>query len=217
MVYTSSSRSSTNALLFDFDGTLADTYSLFVEAINSAAKKHGFEHITEANYTALKAMDQRYVLRALGAPFWLWRWVAATIKQYFYDHRDRIRLFPGVESMIKHLAKHNELFIISANKHIIVHTVLEAYGLDSYFKEYVGTNSFFSKWRRIKSMMSAHSLAPSKTRYVWDEVRDIVASEAAGIRCIAVSRWYNTKEYLVNHSPYRVADTMIDLESYTKF
>ena len=207
----------TNALIFDFDGTLADTYKLFVEAVNTAAQHHGFEQITEANYTALKAMDQRYVLRALWAPFWKWWSVGSFIKQYFYDHRDRIRLFPWVESMIKHLAWHNELFIVSANRYELVHTVLEAYGLWSYFTEYVGMNSFFSKVRRVKSLMRTHNLKPMKTRYVGDEVRDVVASEWVGIRCIAVSRWYNTKEYLANHSPYRIADTMIDLESYTKF
>ena len=206
-----------NALLFDFDGTLADTYSMFVEAINAAATEYWFEQITEANYTALQAMDQRYVLRALGAPFWK-RWsVGSRIKQYMYDHRDRIRLFPWVESMIKHLAVHNELFVISANRFDIVHTVLEAYGLSSYFTEYIGTNSFFSKARRIKTLISHHNLEPLHTRYVGDEVRDIVASNDAWIRCIAVSRWYNTKEYLANHSPYRIADTMVDLESYTKF
>ena len=56
-------------------------------------------------------------------------------------------------------------------------------------------------------------LSKSDVYFVGDEVRDIEAGKKAGIKTIAVSWGYNTKDALAKEQPDYIIDTPLDLKT----
>ena len=52
-------------VIFDFDGTLADSASWFVKALNDLAPRHGFRPVTEAEIEMLRGRGNREIIRYL--------------------------------------------------------------------------------------------------------------------------------------------------------
>jgi phosphoglycolate phosphatase len=54
--------------IFDFDGTLADTFPLFIESINGLAVRHDFRQVERHEVDRLRSMGAREILRDLRLP-----------------------------------------------------------------------------------------------------------------------------------------------------
>ena len=57
-------------IAFDFDGTLADSFGAFVDALNAAAAKHGFHRLEGARLAQARGASARDVMRLLDVPLW---------------------------------------------------------------------------------------------------------------------------------------------------
>ncbi|MGZ5882650.1 MAG: HAD hydrolase-like protein, partial [Xanthobacteraceae bacterium] len=52
-------------VIFDFDGTLADSASWFLGILNDLARRHGFRSVTEAEIEMLRGRGNREIIRYL--------------------------------------------------------------------------------------------------------------------------------------------------------
>ena len=57
-------------VIFDFDGTLADSASWFVKALNDLAPRHGFRPVTAAEIEMLRGRGNREIIRYLKLARW---------------------------------------------------------------------------------------------------------------------------------------------------
>src|SRR3954468_8509205 len=86
--------------IFDFDGTLADSFALFSEAFNALAPRHGFRPVTPADAAPLRAMHARDVMRHVGMPPWKLPIVGKECMGIVRARRQDGRLFPGAADML---------------------------------------------------------------------------------------------------------------------
>ncbi len=57
-------------VIFDFDGTLADSAEWTLGILNQVAERYGFRQVSEAETAMLRGWDNRAVIRYLGVPAW---------------------------------------------------------------------------------------------------------------------------------------------------
>jgi phosphoglycolate phosphatase-like HAD superfamily hydrolase len=123
-----------------------------------------------------------------------------------------INVFGGMAETIKQVhSDGQQLFIMSSNSTSNVREFLLQNELNPYFTKIYGGVGLLGKARALKRILRANQLKPGECVYIGDEPRDIEASKAVGISCIAVTWGFNASELLKDHKPDAIADTPEEL------
>lgn len=186
-------------VLFDFDGTLADSAHTFWLTINAVAPEFGFAPVTEEEIPQLRQMSVRQLLvQRAGIQLWnvlKMRRLERRMREEFRNHADGIRLFEHVPQLLKELREQElRLGIVTSNVRDVVGATLAR---DSVAVDFIHAgSSFMGKARAITETLKEHSLASERTIYVGDELRDVEACKKVGIDMIAVGWGFNSSEVL---------------------
>lgn len=188
-------------IIFDFDGTLADSFPWFVATINTVADRYGFRRIDEGELDLLRGYSAREMVRRLGIPAWKLPLIARHIRQLKSRDRDAIGIFPGVGTLLRQLADRGVvLAIVSSNSEENVRRVLGP-GLAPVIHHYACGASLFGKAASFRKVLRRCGIAPRETLCVGDELRDLEAAREAGIPFGAVTWGYTTADALRAHAP----------------
>ncbi|WP_229425378.1 MULTISPECIES: HAD hydrolase-like protein [unclassified Massilia] len=102
--------------IFDFDGTLADSFPFFLSVFNQIADQHGFSRIDPGQAERLRHAGTREVMRHVGMPAWKLPLAAASFKSLMSANAGQIRLFPHIDHALRELARGGiTLTIVSSN------------------------------------------------------------------------------------------------------
>ena len=85
-------------ILFDFDGTIADTISAGLEIINSHADKFGYKKLEGDINTHLSAFQ---LVKLAEIKFWKLPYLIYQLKEKLSEKSDEIQLFSEAETLIK--------------------------------------------------------------------------------------------------------------------
>jgi phosphoglycolate phosphatase len=186
-------------IIFDFDGTLADTFSLFLQIFDSAAEKFRFRRLEQERLAELRAMTARQILHHHAVPVWklpsLMRYTRQSMEQRMHE----ISIFAGVDAMLEELsAKGVLLAALSSNSARVVEHVLTSEHVGRFCQFECGT-SLFSKAVRIRRILAATGVAASEAILIGDEIRDLEAARQVGLAFGAVGWGYTALEALTLH------------------
>src|SRR4051812_46995687 len=111
-------------VVFDFDGTIADSLPAMLELYNKHAPAYGLRTVTEEEFQKERDMSFREILDFLGVkPHQLPKLLTLGMK-LFHEHAHRIKPFPGMGEVIKQLhADGWRIFILSSNAEVTVQKV----------------------------------------------------------------------------------------------
>lgn len=201
-----------NALIFDFDGTIADTLGEGLRIYNLLAAEHHFRRVTREDLTELRALDTRDLLRHLGIPK---RKVPAMLTKGRRLLKAKIRSLPLIEGMadvLPRLRHEASCFgILTSNTVENVEAFLEAHGLSDLFTFISATSKLSGKAKHLRSIARTFSLPPAEMLYVGDELRDVKAAERAGIASAAVTWGFNSADSLAARRPRFLVHSPADL------
>ncbi len=197
-------------VIFDLDGTLADSFPWFLCNVNSVADRFGFRRIADDDIEALRHAGSREILRRLEIPFWKLPGIARYIRRLKAEHLADIALFPEVDTMLRALAHAGmRLALVSSDSEMNARRQLgEAAALFSYFD--CGA-SLFGKPAKFRRILARSSISAAHAISIGDEIRDIEAARAAGIACAAVTWGYAAPEALRARGPDLVFDGIGDI------
>lgn len=187
--------------IFDFDGTLADSFPFFLSVFNRIADQHGFRRIDLTQVERLRHYAPRDMMRHVGMPPWKLPLAAASFKNLMSENAGQVRLFPQVDHALRELARGDlELTIVSSNSEYNVRQVLgpELAGLIS---QYECGMSIFGKTSRIRKVVKRAMVAPSAALYIGDQATDAEAARRAGVDFAAVHWGYAPIEVLRKVAP----------------
>lgn len=196
-------------VLFDFDGTLADTLPFSLRVFNELAEKHGFLPIEDVEGARRLSMVQ--FLTEYKIPL---RKVPKITRQFIKKHREHMphaAVFPGMDEALRQMAERSRLAVVSSNSRRNVTTCLKANGVDYLFDRIVGHKRLLGKSRSIKKVIRKLKLTPADCLYVGDEQRDIEAAREVGCDVAAVTWGIHPAEMLELQSPTYLVHTPTEL------
>lgn len=183
-------------IIFDFDGTLADTFPSFVRIFDEAADKYGFRRIDRANAAHLRGLDARQIMAHHDIPFWKTPVIARFMRKRIGEQAHTIALFDGVAATLRALhARGVILTIVTSNAHANVLAILgpELAALFSHIECGAG---LFGKLPKIRKVLAATGIEPAQALLIGDEIRDARVAQEAGVDFGAVSWGFNDAQVL---------------------
>lgn len=199
-------------LIFDFDGTLADSFPFFLDVFDTLADAHRFRRLDRARLDELRGLDTVQLMAHLGLPRWKLLPVAVHFRALMAARIGEIALFDGMRDVLRAVAAHGtRLAVVSSNSEANVRRVL---GADAgLFGQYECGAALFGKPRKLRRVAQACRVDGARVLCIGDEVRDIEAAHAAGMHAGAVGWGYARADVLRSRGPQRMFDTVADLAS----
>ena len=187
--------------IFDFDGTLADSFPFFVSVFNRIADEHGFSRVDAEQAQQLRHHDTRTIMRQVGMPAWKLPLASRSFIGLMRDNAARIPLFDGIREALHTLDRAGvRLAIVSSNSEQNVRLVLGPV-MGGLFQQYECGMSVFGKAARIRKVVKRAAVAPAHALYVGDQAMDAQAARKVGVAFGAVSWGYAPIEALRRVGP----------------
>lgn len=198
------------AIIFDFDGTIADTFRVSIGIFEKMTKRP--DVISDAEIERLRGLSGLHVIQELRIKPWLVPFMLIRGRSMMRRSLPAIKVFEGMKPLIAALhAQGIPLYITSSNSTSNILEFLRAQGMDRYFVRVYGNVGLFGKARVLRRVIRGNRLNPARVVYIGDENRDIEAAKHVGIRNIAVTWGFNTATLLKTHEPDAMADTPAEL------
>lgn len=189
-------------LIFDFDGTLANTLEESRRIFNELGKDHGLREITPAELPDLRHLSLKELLKHLQIPKHRVPSLIARGTSMMRRNIDKLPLIPGIESVIPDLRSRCDSFgILTSNATTNVDLFLRSHGLRSHFDFISSTSKLTGKAKHLRAIRKTFSLESQEMLYIGDEIRDVRASKKAGIPVAAVTWGFNSPEILAAEAP----------------
>lgn len=182
-------------IVFDFDGTLADTF----ETIKEIAKEE-IKGVTDEDFALLKDVGIKGLMKRKNIYIWELPKMAINVMTKL-KNKGEVKLFPEMIDVIKIISNSYKIGIVSSNSEDNIIQTLKNYNIIDLFDFVYSQSSIFGKHIVLKKMCRKYKIKPSEIIYVGDEDRDIIASQKIKIKNIAVTWGYNSEKRLIKVNP----------------
>jgi phosphoglycolate phosphatase len=187
-------------VVFDFDGTLADSAPWFMRALNQIADKHRFRKVDDDEVDMLRGRSNREIIQYLGVGFWQLPLIARDMRKLSAAAADSIPLFSGVPELLGDIAEIGVIVaIVSSNSETTIRKILGKSA--AFVSHYVCGVSLFGKARELDRLRRRLDLVHANVLCIGDEVRDIEAAKKSGLAVGAVTWGYASEQALVAAKP----------------
>lgn len=201
-----------SVLIFDFDGTIADSFEYVSQFMAQQAGKPGLT--LRERQREFGGLSIRGIMDKLDKPIWWGLWMFFYGRRVMAKHMDEVKPFPGMIEVIKALhAEGHRLCILSSNRNKNVQLFLDRYQLTGYFYRTQGNASILTKSFALRQLLLRDQLNVSDCYYVGDETGDLEAGRRLGVRGVAVTWGYNRAADLSAQKPFALVDTPQELLS----
>jgi len=181
-------------LIFDFDGTLVDSYPLIEEAFAHVMRTHrldeGARQLFRQN-RGLPLPDQMKIV----APH-MWEELVATYRSVD-SQLGHARVFRGIPTLVRKLRQAGSpLGVVSCKRRALIEAELEAAGLREFFDVVIGFEDVTPPKPAPDPLLAAISslgLSRSSAIYVGDSMVDLKTGRAARVRTV-LAAWGLTPE-----------------------
>ena len=200
-------------IIFDFDGTVADSIDLALKVGNEIAKKHNFDQLTMDGLREINNYPIKERSKKIGIP--LYRLPTLSV-EFLFRYRQLIntlKVFDGIKNIIMKLSKEGYyLSIISSNSVENIKFFLKNNQLE-VFNNIISSNNLFGKNQSISKYMRKNRISPDELIYIGDELRDIEACKKTCVKIICVVWGFDSIELLKTGNPDYIANKPEDILS----
>jgi phosphoglycolate phosphatase len=187
-------------VVWDFDGTLANTMELALHTYNELAGKHRIKPVEDP--AAVRGLSSRTFMKRHGISLFKLPFLIRDFQATQKNHMPGVRIFDGLPGVLHRLLDQGvRLGILSSNSRENIQACLRANGLEDVFTFVLGYPRLFGKAKAMRRLLRSQGVAPGQMLYVGDEVRDVEAAQKAGVDIAAVTWGFQTPEVLANVGP----------------
>jgi phosphoglycolate phosphatase len=177
-------------IIFDFDGTLADSFPWLNSILNQLAEQYHFEPIEQSEVETLRGYSVRQMIARTRMPPWKIPLLAYDVRRRMAQNIEQVQLFEGVNEMLAQLAGQGlTLAVVSSNAR---QNILRVLGPENAacFKHFECGVGLGGKPARYRKLLRQNRLAPGQALCIGDELRDLEAAQQAQIDFGAVAWGY---------------------------
>lgn len=189
------------AIVFDFDGVLADSFELG----KNIAKEVGHDVDDEI----WRSHHDGNALEKPVVPF-----TKESAENFFSKYLERVtsvKLFFKPEHL-QMLKKTYPLYIISSNRKSSIEKFLNHYGLN-FFDEILGEEFHRSKVEKFNFLFEKYHLKPDDIIFISDTLGDILEAKKVQVKTIAVDFGFHNRARLDKGEPYKIVSSIDELFS----
>lgn len=189
-------------ILFDFDGTLAETMMLIHRVFNQLSSVYRYRHLPEEEIEAVRHLTIHEFIDHVGMAVWKVPIVAIHARRLMHREIHEIHPPKGLADVLTqiHESDRYHMDILTSNRSKNVHAFLGQHAID-WFDEVHSTRSILSKKRRVKKYIKERGIEPKSLFYVGDTSVDVESARLAGAQSVAVAWGLNTIEALARSNP----------------
>lgn len=193
-------------LLFDFDGVLADSLEIYSAAVVRCLEQIG---------TPIVKSREDYLDLFEGNLYESMKSKGVNLADYARAAREimpgidfaAMKPFPGLGPVLAALSREHCLVVISSNASKMIRRLLTGFGFDGCFEEILGADFSVSKKEKIDHALAKYGMDARNTFYIGDTAGDIREARAAGVRSVAVTWGWHSRERLLAAQPDVLVDT----------
>lgn len=203
-------------LLFDFDGTIANSIGLIFEILNRLAPRYGMEPVSVEDFEVLRSMSPPTLLRMVRIPLYRIPLLIHRVLREYRKQVHELHPYPEIKEMLSTLKGMDvRMALLSSNSKRNVTDFLARHFMTDF--EWVeGTSGVMNKGNRIRRMLRKHKLDPARVIYVGDESRDIEAAKSCGIKVISVTWGFHAESLLSRYQPDYIVQSPAEIVELIK-
>lgn len=197
--------------IFDFDGTVADSFAESMQSYNRVAPRLRLRPVRDEEVPSLRQMTAGQLLQALGIPMWKLPRLMIAVRADLHDHFHSVAPIPGVAEALAQLSGAGcHMAIVTSNSEENVRNFLVRHGIDS-FETVIAGASIFGKGTRLKRLLKNARAEGRASVYVGDTVPDIRAAREAGLSAVAVTWGFSDRQPLAAENPDALTESAREL------
>ena len=187
-------------VIFDFDGTLADSLPFLLSCLGELARTHGFREPSPEEWPRLRAGSLTELLASLRIPLWQVPRIARHYRRLLAQRGEAVTPFAEIPSTLERLrAAGLQLGLATSNSAASVRQVLP--DAQHLFSDGEFDIPLLGKARRLLRLLRRQGIAASESLYIGDELRDLQAARRAGLPCAGVAWGYGCAATLREQRP----------------
>lgn len=205
-------------LIFDFDGTIADSKECSIVATQKSFKEKGLEEPTvilieyymgipiEKSFSLMSSVDlDDHQLEAL----------IKTFRQNYKEvESSYLKLYKHMTEQLQSLSKDKQLFVVSSKKTDVLIRNLEILDIDHLFTEVIGSdkvNHYKPSPDGINYILNKYQLENEETIYIGDAIFDMQMANSAKVASCAVTWGTHSIEELKSENPTYIIHEVTEL------
>lgn len=200
-----------NTIIFDFDGTIANTVAHFRVIYTELAREFNLRDISDVEWEEMRGKKARDLLNKAGISFFKLPFILSRAKELLAKRINLLKPYDGMPEVLKSLKDDGyKMGILTSNNEENVRIFLKNNNLDVFDFVYSESN-LFGKDKALNKVIKKEKLEPEKAVYVGDEDRDAEAAKKAGIKIVSVTWGVGNEKLLSKEKPDFIARTPEDL------
>ena len=194
-------------IIFDFDGTIADSWDSFVAIVNRLSGEFGYQPVEGVELEELANLSSQEIIKRAKIARIKIPCILRRVKKELNKEIEGLKPIPGIATYLLELRLQGyQLGIITSNIKDNVVAFLKKNQLDSLFDFIYSGTTLFGKHKVINRVLKKNGFQPDEVIYIGDETRDISAAKKSKVQVIAVSWGFNSPSILAQYQP----DFLID-------
>src|SRR5438552_2071669 len=130
-------------IIFDFDGTMADSLPLAIDLFYAWVNREPF---TQIEIEEMRNMTIKQVLHKVGIPLWRVPTMLVKERKEFGKRLSEVKIFEGISDVLKQLHERgHKLYLISSNSPQNIRKFLKTNKINQYFEVIHGNTGIFGK------------------------------------------------------------------------
>lgn len=204
-------------VLFDFDGTIADTNQLISESHFVVMQENFPGRFQKSDMPQFNGPSLEEIYGALD--FNRKDELIARYREVMLEkHDEMISIFPGIKQLLKNLQQEGiSLGVVSTKRKDVLQQGVDLLGITEYFDTILGSGDFIHPKPNPESLLLAIDLlqADKETSVmVGDNHHDILAGNNAGVASVFVGWSEKTTEFIKPYNPSKIVGNPKELEEF---
>jgi len=206
------------AVIFDWDGTLADTRRVIVLSFQKSLNENSLHVSNEyiERRIGIGAADTfRDILKSANVEpdEGLVKRLVERKSQLEIELAGQVKLFAGAQELLETLQDKAKVALASMNNRSVINYMVKANGLEKYFYVILTAESISHSKPNPEIFLKAASelkASPQRCIVLEDSIFGVRAAKAGGMGCVAVTTGVYSKEELEREKPDLVVKTLAD-------
>ena len=199
--------------LFDYDGVIADSFDSLLGVCVEAQKMLGEGRAPRSqDFQEIENLTFEELGRMIGISDGKCTAYARSVFE-IQQKGWQVSPFPEVIDVVKQLSAAHTVCVVTNSQDDAVGTALDRFGIGKAITAVMGSDSGITKVERIGRLKEVYAPDDGSVYMIGDTIGDIRAGKQAGVRTVAITWGFQSRDLLAREAPDHLVDSPQELLS----